>query len=109
MSHSCRFSTTYAADFYRHNPTSISAQVRLRASGTGLANAARITYDVTFADGVKATEPTDFLLNPQIIFLAEPVELEEGLDYDLSIAYEASGSPLTSAIRVDACSTSFPR
>lgn len=90
-----------AADFYRHNPASISAQVRLRASGSGLANAVRISYDITFAEGAKATEPTEFLLNPQIIFLPDPVKLEEGVDYDLSIAYEACSSPLTSKIVVD--------
>jgi predicted RNA methylase len=90
----------YAADFYHENPTDISAQVRLRAENSGLANAVRISYDVTFGPGIKATEPTDFLLNPQIIFLPTPVKLEDGAEYNVHIEYGASRSPLTTVVTV---------
>jgi predicted RNA methylase len=96
----------HTADFYSHNPTSISATVPLRTTNPGLANALRVSYDITFAPGITATEPTDFLLNPQIIFLRKPVKLEGSMEYDVSIAYEASSSPLTSVITVGGQSTS---
>jgi len=88
--------TTFTAD----TAPSIAAKVRLRAMSTGWANAVRITYRVTFAEGVSADKPTEFLLNPQIIFLREPVELTEGEDYNVSIEYESSSSPLNSKINL---------
>jgi len=91
----------HAADFYSHNQTHISATTRLRALTTGVANAVRISYDITFAPGITATEPTEFLLNPQVVFLPTPVKLEGGTEYDVSIEYEACGSPLDSVITVE--------
>lgn len=91
----------FEADFYQHNPTHIAATRRLRALTTGVANAVRISYDITFAPGITATEPTEFLLNPQIVFLPAPVKLEAGAEYDVAIAYEACGSPLDSVITVN--------
>jgi predicted RNA methylase len=91
----------HVANFYRHNTTDISASVTLRAPESAVANAVRISYDVTFAPGIVATEPTDFLLNPQIIFLPSPVKLRAGVEYRVGIAYTASSSPLTSAVTVE--------
>ncbi len=95
----------HVADFYQHNTTDISASVTLRALDSAVANAVRISYDVTFAPGVTATEPTDFLLNPQIVFLPSPIKLRSDVDYRVGISYGASTSPLTSAITVE----EFPR
>lgn len=91
----------HAADFHRHNTIDIAAQVTLRASESALANAVRISYDVTFSPGITVTAPTDVLLAPQIVFLPSPVKLRAGADYRVDIAYTAGGSPLTTAITVD--------
>jgi predicted RNA methylase len=89
--------TTFTAE----TAPSIAEKVRLRAISSGRANAVRITYRVTFAEGVSADQPTEFLLNPQIIFLCDKVELTKGQSYNVSIEYESSSSPLNSKIKLD--------
>lgn len=90
----------HSADFMSANHADIASAPRLRATHSGWANAARISYDITFPGGVVATEPTAFLLNPQIVFLDARVHLSEGDRYTVSLEYEASGSPLDAKIRV---------
>jgi predicted RNA methylase len=80
--------------------TSISTQARLLATSSGTANAVRISYRIQFEPGQWADEPTEFLMNPQIIFLPEPVKLIENQHYVLSISYESSSSPLTCKIDI---------
>jgi protein arginine N-methyltransferase 1 len=80
--------------------TSISAQARLLATSSGTANAVRISYRIQFEPGQWVDEPTEFLMNPQIIFLPEPVRLTEKKKYVLSIAYESSSAPLSAKIDV---------
>jgi len=46
------------------------------------------------------TKPTEFLLNPQILFLPKPVTLQAGAYYDVSLDYEAAASPLSCRIQV---------
>ena len=88
-------------DFYQDCDEVIAAEVTLHAQSNGRANAARITYRISFTPGLDSDEPTDFLLNPQIIFLRDPVRLIESEDYKVSIRYRASTAPISSEIIVD--------
>jgi hypothetical protein len=58
----------------------------------------RVTYEIQFADGLWVDKPTEFLLNHQIIFLPQPIEIESGRDYHVAINYTASDSPLNREI-----------
>jgi precorrin-6B methylase 2 len=78
----------------------IDKTVRITAQADGLATAVKITYDIEFVPGVLADKPTEFLLNPQIIFLRDPRELRAGQSYDVSLRYLASDAPLTCDIEV---------
>jgi precorrin-6B methylase 2 len=89
-----------STDFSEETNSVISAQVRVHANYAGLANAVKVTYDIKFAENVWADKPTQFLLNPQIIFLSERIRLVAGEAYDISLKYEASGSPLACEIAV---------
>jgi predicted RNA methylase len=90
----------HTADFTKPNSAIISREVTVKAMVSGVANAARISYDITFPNGVIATEPTEFLLNPQIVFLPKPVGLRGRERYRVAIEYEAGGSPLDGTINV---------
>jgi predicted RNA methylase len=89
-----------AVDFLQNVPFSISAEKILRCITPGKANAIRVPYAIYFSDSVIGTEPTDFLLNPQVIFLDEPLWLHSGSYYKVSLAYEAASSPLTCRVTV---------
>jgi hypothetical protein len=90
----------------------IRAQVTVRATESGRVNAVKITYDVEFYEKVWYTTPTGTLdagidlgswpalLNPQIIFLPEAVELFAGNKYGRTLAYEASSAPTTCKITI---------
>ncbi|MEH1126047.1 methyltransferase domain-containing protein [Micromonospora sp. CPCC 206061] len=88
-----------STDFLDPSDERIDTRVRVTGTDDGVANAVKITYDIEFADGVWADKPTEFLLNPQIIFLPTPVRVRSGADYDVTLDYLASDSPL--ACRVD--------
>lgn len=94
-------STTFLQD----TSFSIAATTKLRCMTTGRANAVRISCAIRFSSGVLATEPTDFLLNPQIIFLPEPRLLQVGKYYDLSLRYEASDFPVRCKITIQSSSS----
>jgi precorrin-6B methylase 2 len=89
-----------ATDFAAVSEIDIDATAAVTATGTGTATAVKITYDIEFTPGVWADKPTEFLLNPQIIFLPEPRPVREGEIYDISLRYLASDAPLTSEITV---------
>jgi predicted RNA methylase len=86
--------------FLQDTSTSIVGNVRLRAVRSGTANAVRISYGIAFTPDVWADEPTEFLMNPQIIFLSEPYPLRENECYEISVAYQSSSSPLTCEISI---------
>lgn len=88
------------ANFLTHNSPEISGRARVRATASGAANALRVSYDIDFAPGVSADKPTQFLLNPQVIYLPEPVDVTAGREYDLFLDYHASDSPLRARIEV---------
>lgn len=89
-----------AVDFRQGAAASVVANATVRAMRDGIANALRIPYAIQFSEGVLANVPTNFLLNPQVVFLPEPIELEAGAYYNVSLAYEASGSPLACKIAI---------
>lgn len=91
-----------STDFLDRSDEKISARVRVTGTGDGIVNAVKITYDIEFAHGVWADKPTEFLLNPQIIFLPSPVAVQAGREYDVTLEYLASDSPLTCKIGVSA-------
>jgi hypothetical protein len=80
--------------------THVVKDVTVRSTKSGRANAVRITYRIRFSDSVESEEPTDFLLNPQIIFLPKQVHLDQDQKYSVSISYHASSAPLTADIVV---------
>ncbi|MDI1465185.1 methyltransferase domain-containing protein [Catellatospora sp. KI3] len=78
----------------------IRGRARLTAIGSGRANAIRIAYRIDFAEGVSGDKPTDFLLNPQIIFLENSFDVAAGDQFDVSLEYIASSNPLQAAIAI---------
>ncbi|WP_432833803.1 50S ribosomal protein L11 methyltransferase [Dactylosporangium sp. CA-092794] len=93
-----------ATDFAAPAGPGIDGEATVRALRSGAANALRISYSIVFAPGIESDKPTDFLMNPQIIYLAEPVELQAGTTYRIRLRYEASESPLQCAIDITAAS-----
>lgn len=83
-----------STDFLEPSETEVGARERVTATSDGLANAVKVTYDIEFAKGVFADKPTEFLLNPQIIFLPEPIRVREGAEYEISLDYLAGDSPM---------------
>ncbi|MDT5027629.1 MAG: type protein arginine methyltransferase [Micromonosporaceae bacterium] len=80
--------------FGRQTSPSVEATVRLRSHSPKTANAVRISYSIQFAPDLWISTPTEFLMNPQIIFLQEPIQLADGDEYNVYLAYEASSSPV---------------
>ncbi|GLI01192.1 50S ribosomal protein L11 methyltransferase [Phytohabitans aurantiacus] len=88
-------------DFLDPSDPMVDARIRVMGTGEGMANAVKITYDIEFAAGIWADKPTEFLLNPQIIFLTTgPVQIHAGQEYEISLNYLAGDSPLTCKIGV---------
>jgi predicted RNA methylase len=100
--------TYLQTDFAQGSEHFITANTRVRASASGRVNAARISYGIEFARGIASDQPTDFLLNPQIIFLREPISVIAGEDIDISLSYEASTSPLDCKIQIKQSSVQLP-
>jgi predicted RNA methylase len=86
--------------FAEDTPLLVDATVCVRAKETGLANALRVPYSLQFSDTVFGDRPTEFLLNPQTIFLPAPVLLEAGCEYSISMRYHSGDSPLNAIIKV---------
>lgn len=88
-----------STDFLRPTAPEIDVTARVRCVHDGVANAVKVTYDIQFADGVWADKPTDFLLNPQILF-TEPLPVRRGETYDISLRYLAGDSPTACRVGV---------
>ncbi|GAA1614603.1 hypothetical protein GCM10009679_18750 [Saccharothrix algeriensis] len=78
----------------------IRGRARLKASTAGRANAVKIAYRIDFAEGISGDKPTDFLLNPQVVFLEKPIDLQPGDQFDICLDYLASNSPLEADITI---------
>ncbi len=93
--------TYLQVDFREETPLHIRESAVVRAQHTATANAVRIPYTLQFSDDVEACEPTEFLLNPQTIFLPAAVRLVEGRAYRVSLDYQSGESPLNAKIEVE--------
>ncbi|MBB5869655.1 precorrin-6B methylase 2 [Allocatelliglobosispora scoriae] len=77
----------------------IRETARVVATRDGVANAVQIGYRLQFVEGGDwSSEPTDFLLNPQIVFLDQPVDVVAEQECEIGLTYQASSSPLTSTV-----------
>ena len=82
------------------DPERVDASVVVRARKTRLADAVVITSRAQLTEAI-VTEPTRFLYNPEVIFLANPVELVRGREYRVRIAYPYGGDTLDAEIAVE--------
>jgi predicted RNA methylase len=87
-----------STNFHQKSDPKIHAAVSVRGTSTGTANAVRIGYSIEFTKGAWADKPTEFLMNPQIIFLAEPIAIVPEHEYRVTLSYQASDSPNTAKI-----------
>ncbi len=87
-------------DFAGENDFSVNARVRVTAHADGRANAIRIPYALDFSEHVVADTPTEFLLNPQTIYLRESIDLRAGNSYLIDLDYRSGDSPLNAIIDV---------
>jgi predicted RNA methylase len=78
----------------------VEATAVVRATTTGTANALRVPYRLQFSDGVSGDRPTEFLLNPQIIYLPVPIPVTAGEEYTIYLQYQSGDSPLSARITV---------
>jgi predicted RNA methylase len=83
----------------RVDPQRVDTTVVVRARRTQLADAAVITSRAQLSEHI-VTEPTRFLFNPEVIFLKEPLELVEGQEYAVRIAYAYGADTLDATIEV---------
>lgn len=81
-----------SVDFRRGGPDEIHCTTRVRALESGIANAIEVSYGIEFSDGEYSTQPTEFLLNPQMVFIPNPVEIRSGDLYDVTLSYQAGCS-----------------
>ena len=103
-------STRYLdVDFGAENSHSISANVQVKAERAGIANALRVSYGINFTPDVYSEKPTEFLLNPQIIYLNEPVEISDRDTIEIALEYQASTSPMDCKIHCNVISEQFDR
>lgn len=86
-------------DFDAETNHSINANVQVKAQKAGLANALRVSYGINFTSDVYSETPTEFLLNPQIIFLRDPIKIGENDTIEIAMEYQASTSPMDCKIR----------
>jgi 2-polyprenyl-3-methyl-5-hydroxy-6-metoxy-1,4-benzoquinol methylase len=84
----------FGAAFCQPTSPSIDATVRVRSHSAEAANAVRVSYSIQFGSQLWVNKPTEFLMNPQIIFLPRPMLLNFGREYAVRLAYEASSSPV---------------
>jgi predicted RNA methylase len=88
-------------DFYVGHPSGITADVPLYGEQPGAANAIRISYNLHLTDTIQSNEPTDFMLNPQIIFLPEPLSVSQGQAFTVELTYEAGCNPRACEVVVE--------
>jgi predicted RNA methylase len=87
-------------EFAENSPLLVDVEVVVRAQRSATANALRVPYHLQFTETIVGREPTEFLLNPQTIFLPTPVLLEAGQEYIVSLRYHSGDSPLNAVIQV---------
>lgn len=91
--------TYLSVNFTGYIPDYIEARERLRALHSGTVNAVCFSSRLEFTPGVWMTEPTDFLLNPRIVYLDRPIHIQRDEIYEVRLRYTGGSSPL--ACKVD--------
>jgi predicted RNA methylase len=79
---------------------SADATVQVTARKDQLADAILVEGEAELAPGFWTT-PTKFLYNPEVIFLAEPLELVRDAVYDVRIAYPYGGDTLDVTLAIE--------
>jgi predicted RNA methylase len=80
-------------------PERVDSTVVVRARKSQLADAVAITSRAWLTEEL-VTEQTKFLYNPEVIFLAQPIELIEGREYAVEIGYPYGCDTLDAVIEV---------
>ena len=83
-------------------PAQVDTVVKVRARKTRIADAVVITSRAYLTDNI-ITEPSQFLYNPEVIFLKKPMELEKGKLYEIHIAYPYGCDTLDAVVEVERC------
>lgn len=84
----------HTADFNGPVTTKISLSSTVTGQEEGFANAVRISYSITLTPLLTITQPTTFLLRPEVIFLAERVKIDRGSKYRIEANYMAARDTL---------------
>ncbi len=104
----------HKVDFYTHNDTHVSATVELTATVDGTANAIRVLPDIWTRQskpnepGIHQNTASPSWGNPQIVWLKQPLALEKGQTYTLTIDYTAGNHPDMSTLTVTPATKSQP-
>jgi len=77
----------------------VDTTVKVRARQTRIADAVVITGEANLTESI-VTETTQFLYNPEVIFLKNAVELVKGNYYDIHISYKYGSDTLDAQIVV---------
>lgn len=81
------------------NPERVNTTVTVRARKTRTADAVVITGKAFLTNKI-ITEKSNFLYNPEVIYLKKPVDLIKGKNYNIHISYPYGGDTLDAAIEV---------
>ncbi len=87
-------------DLTKHSKTNVDSNTVVRARRNGLCDAVVITGQAYLTDKI-ITEQTEFLYNPEVIFLKKPINLIKGHNYNIHIAYEYGCDTLDVKIEVN--------
>lgn len=92
----------FQVDFGKHVPTTISAEACLEGVRQGIANAVRIKTDVWLTEKIHISRPTEFFLNPEVLYLKNRLAISEGEEYKLHVNYVAGSDTLDNvSIRIN--------
>lgn len=74
-------------DLTKHSKTNVDTNIKVRARRNGLCDAVVITGQANLTETI-ITEPTEFLYNPEVIFLKKAINLIKEHYYNIHIDYE---------------------
>jgi len=87
-------------DFSDTEKLHVDSTITLTARDNRLADAVMIEGEADLTDKI-TTHPTQFLYNPEVIFLQQPMTLEKGRDYTLNIRYPYGGDTLDACFNIE--------
>lgn len=77
----------------KREPIKLDTKVVLTAKKTGIANAVRVTSKAELAKGL-FTKQSEFLFNPEVIYLKNPVKVKKWNKYTVRIKFPGGGDSL---------------